>query len=141
MSKRKHNIKIRDNDDDNEKLNTSMFLLTINTNQAIEKNSKEYNKFKKTISNICNNITDYIMTVHGAHPDDEMNIDLQPSIEIGSKYHRLHSHIYISIEHNSKVQIDRSKLQELLPGYKIDARFIRAAGDITRIKNYIKKQQ
>ena len=133
MLKRQHKVKINTTE---EKMHTSMFLLTLNSNTE-----GENKKFKKDIENVLNNFTDYISTRVNNHADNEMDIDLSPIFEVGTKVHRLHAHIKVVIKHNSNILIDTRKLQSEYPNYYINSTYIKGSGDFNRVLKYIQKNQ
>jgi hypothetical protein len=135
----KINIK-SDDDIKNDKLHTSRWLLTINTNKAV-KSLKDpiVIQFKRHIRNILTHFDEYVKTNGNYRPDPTMITELQPIYEIGPKYHRYHTHIIVTIQHNSNISIDLDALREELPGYYINSTFIRASVDLDKLLNYIRQ--
>ena len=81
-----------DKKEKNEKPKRSNFLLTINTNQMIEKENidNDIQIFDECIQSILNNVQDYINIPQGDWNDDKIkDVDIDYTIEEGSKFHRL----------------------------------------------------
>lgn len=140
---RKHRIQVV-LDDTEEKIKTSLFLLTINSNQVItdkECNTvrRKMSEFKKEIRGILETIPEYIKVNGHAVPDDSMIINVKSFTEIGKKQNRLHCHAIVEIRHNSNIHIDVKKITEIT-GYYVNCTFMRSSGDINRMLAYIRKQ-
>ena len=99
----------------NEKPKRSSFLLTINTNQQIEKEhiDNDIEIFGKCIQEILNNIQDYI-NLHDPSDwnDDKIKeTDIDYTVEEGIKFHRLHIHILFKFTHFTKIQLNYDKIK------------------------------
>ena len=104
----------------NQKILSSNFLLTINTNQRYKEDDKDLDNdievFDNTIKEILNNIGSYI-TLPAEHKFDEpfiKNVDIDYVIERGTKKGQLHIHIMFKIKHISKIQLNYAKIKEKL---------------------------
>jgi hypothetical protein len=140
-----HRIKVNiDDDKEEDKLKTSLFLLTINSNQVINKTTHwkqdpQVKKFNKKIKILLDNIPEYIKVNANALPDNNMNINIKAFSEVGNKQHRLHIHVIIEVKHNSNIQIDTKKITAET-GYYTNVQYMRGSGDINRMLAYIRKQ-
>jgi hypothetical protein len=136
-----HNLSVYfDEDEPNEKLNHSIFLVSINSNKVMTKTSTEGKRFRTEVSQVLNNISDYIAQTQG-YNDPEMMIRVKAFTEQGTKQHRLHIHAIIDISHNSHIRIDTDKISRKLGGMYVNSRYIKGSGDIERVMKYIRKQQ
>ena len=99
----------------NEKPKRSNFLLTISTNQQIEKENidNDIEIFDKCIQDILNNVQDYINIPEGHWNDEKIkNVDVDYTIEEGSKFHRLHIHILFKFTHFTKILLNYDKIKK-----------------------------
>ena len=101
-----------------EKILNSNFLLTINTNQRYPENDKDLENdievFDATIQNILNNVGDYI-NLPSDHKFDEhfiKDVDIDYTIEKGTKNNQLHIHIMFKFKHKTKIQLNYEKIKE-----------------------------
>jgi uncharacterized alkaline shock family protein YloU len=101
-----------------EKILNSNFLLTINTNQRYPENDKDLENdievFDTTIQNILNNVDDYV-NLPNDHKFDEhfiKNVDIDYTIEKGTKNNQLHIHIMFKFKHKTKVQLNYEKIKD-----------------------------
>jgi hypothetical protein len=101
-----------------EKILNSNFLLTINTNQRYPENDKDLENdievFDSTIQNILNNVGDYI-NLPSDHKFDEhfiKDVDIDYTIEKGTKNNQLHIHIMFKFKHKTKIQLNYEKIKE-----------------------------
>ena len=101
-----------------EKILNSNFLLTINTNQRYPENDKDLENdievFDTTIQNILNNVGDYI-NLPSDHKFDEhfiKDVDIDYTIEKGTKNNQLHIHIMFKFKHKTKIQLNYEKIKE-----------------------------
>ena len=104
----------------NQKILSSNFLLTINTNQRYKETDKDLDNdievFDDTIKTILNNIGHYV-TLPADHKFDEpyiKNVDIDYTIERGTKNNQLHIHIMFKFKHISKIQLNYAKIKEKL---------------------------
>ena len=98
----------------NEKPKRSQFLLTINTNQMIEKENidNDIEIFDECIQSILNNVQDYINIPQGDWNDNKIkDVDIDYTIEEGSKFHRLHIHILFKFTHFTKFLLNYDKIK------------------------------
>ena len=110
----KGNIQNLEKKEKNEKPKRSNFLLTINTNQQIEKENidNDIEIFDKCIQEILNNVQDYINIPEGDWNDEKIvDTDIQYTIEEGSKFHRLHIHILFKFVHHTKILLNYDKIK------------------------------
>ena len=115
LIKVKGNIQNLEKIEKNEKPKRSQFLLTINTNQAIEKENidNDIEIFDTTIKDILNNVQDYINIPEGHWNDEKIkDVDIDYTIEEGSKFHRLHIHILFKFTHFTKIQLNYDKIKK-----------------------------
>ena len=101
-----------------EKILNSNFLLTINTNQRYPENDKDLENdiecFDATIQSILNNVGDYI-NLPSDHKFDEhfiKDVDIDYTIEKGTKNNQLHIHIMFKFKHKTKIQLNYEKIKE-----------------------------
>jgi len=101
-----------------EKILNSNFLLTINTNQRYPENDKDLENdievFDTTVQNILNNVGDYVK-LPSEHKFDEhfiKNVDIDYTIEKGTKNNQLHIHIMFKFKHKSKIQLNYEKIKD-----------------------------
>jgi len=101
-----------------EKILNSNFLLTINTNQRYPENDKDLENdievFDTTVQNILNNVGDYV-NLPSEHKFDEhfiKNVDIDYTIEKGTKNNQLHIHIMFKFKHKSKIQLNYEKIKD-----------------------------
>ena len=136
-----HNIKLNIDDND-DKLHNSTFLLSISSNQAVTSMKDPFVPiFKNQIANVLRNLPDYVKVVGNAIPDPEMEITIKSAFEIGEKYHRLHSHSIVSINHDSRIQLDREKFDAKFENlYHVDFHFVKSSNDMNRMLRYLRKQ-
>lgn len=124
METKKPEIKIKGKIQDlekkekNEKPKNSNFLLTINTNQQY-KDDDEHLKddieiFEKTVVSILENIQDYINLPEGTPWDDTTikDVDVDYTIERGTKKGQLHIHILFKFTHHTKIQLNYEKIKK-----------------------------
>jgi len=104
----------------NKPLMKTNFLLTINTNQQYKENDEHLNDdieiFEKTINDILNNVDQYI----NLPPDDKWDdatikdVDIDYTIERGTKKGQLHIHILFKFKHHTKIQLNYQKIKEAI---------------------------
>ena len=134
----KHVISL-DIDNNSDKVKTSLFLLTINSNKAVmDKKEPFIKEFKAKIKDILENIPNYIKTVNHAVPDPNMIINIKTFVEIGKKQHRLHCHCIVEVKHNSLIQLDSQKITKD-SGYYVNVQFMKSSNDLNKILSYIRK--
>ena len=96
----------------------SNFLLTINTNQQYKDEDKHLNDdieiFDHTINQLLNNVDAYIKLPENDKWDDETikNVDIDYTIERGTKKGQLHIHIMFKIKHHTKIQLNYDKIKK-----------------------------
>ena len=100
----------------NEKIKTSNFFLTINTNQSYQENDENLQNdiavFEECIKNILSNLNDYVKIDGGIWSDDFINdVDIDYVIELGPVKKHIHSHIMIKIKHKTKIMLDLQKIK------------------------------
>jgi hypothetical protein len=99
--------------------NFSGFFLTINTNVSVaERDDPLINTFRDVVVTLCENIWEYIKVLDGKEKDDERyfphSIEVKPTVEVGKKYHKLHAHIVITLEHRSKIHLNLARIRNYL---------------------------
>jgi hypothetical protein len=112
------NIQNLEKKEKNKKPMASNFLLTINTNQRYKEGDENLDNdievFDTTIQDILNNIGDYIKLP----PEDKFDenyikdVNIDYTIEKGSKAHQIHVHILFKFKHNTKIQLNYDKIKE-----------------------------
>ena len=102
----------------NIKPKSSAFLLTINTNQQYKDEDKHLNGdieiFDHTINELLNNVDQYIKLPENDKWDDNTikNVDIDYTIERGTKKGQLHIHIMFKIKHHTKIQLNYDKIKK-----------------------------
>ena len=117
------NIKVKGNiqnlkkKEKNEKILSSNFLLTINTNQRYGDDDEDLENdievFDETIQEILNSIGSYVNLPKGIPFDEEhiKNVDIDYTIEKGTKNNQLHIHIMLKFRHKTKIQLNYQKIK------------------------------
>ena len=101
----------------NEKLKSSNFYLTINTNQSYKINpdglENDTEVFEDVIKDVLANFNDYVTLPAGVMWDDDniRDVDIDYVIEKGLNKGFLHSHILIKIKHTTNVKLDFKKIK------------------------------
>ena len=101
----------------NEKILSSNFLLTINTNQRYGDDDEDLENdievFDETIKEILNNIPQYVNLPKNTPFDEEhiKNVDIDYTIEKGTKNNQLHIHIMLKFRHKTKIQLNYQKIK------------------------------
>jgi tRNA/tmRNA/rRNA uracil-C5-methylase (TrmA/RlmC/RlmD family) len=104
----------------NKPLMKTIFLLTINTNQQYKDNDKHLDDdikiFENTIQDILNNIDEFINLPQGDIWNDETikDVDIDYTIERGTKKGQLHIHILFKFKHHTKIQLNYQKIKEAI---------------------------
>ena len=104
----------------NKPLMKTNFLLTINTNQQYKDNDKHLDDdikiFENTIQDILNKIDEFINLPQGDKWDDETikDVDIDYTIERGTKKGQLHIHILFKFKHHTKIQLNYQKIKEAI---------------------------
>ena len=97
---------------------SSNFLLTINTNQQYKDTDEhldnDIQKFEAAVTNILNNVDQYINIPAEDKWDDHFikDIEIDYTIERGTKKHQLHIHILFKIKHFTKIQLNYQKIKD-----------------------------
>ena len=97
---------------------SSNFLLTINTNQQYKDTDEHLDNdikiFEETITNILNNVDQYINIPAEDKWDDATikDVDIDWTIERGTKKHQLHIHILFKFKHFTKIQLNYQKIKD-----------------------------
>jgi len=152
------NIKVRGGIQDlkkkqkNEKILSSNFLLTINTNQRYGDDDEDLENdieiFDETMKEILNNIPSYVNLPKGIKFDEEhiKNVDIDYVIEKGTKHNQLHIHAMIKFRHNTRIQLNYQKIKTKittdlgLNNIYLNNRLIRNSGS-ENILDYLNKYQ
>ena len=152
------NIKVRGGIQDlkkkqkNEKILSSNFLLTINTNQRYGDDDEDLENdieiFDETMKEILNNIASYVNLPKGIKFDEEhiKNVDIDYVIEKGTKHNQLHIHAMIKFRHNTRIQLNYQKIKTKiitdlgLNNIYLNNRLIRNSGS-ENILDYLNKYQ
>ena len=101
----------------NEKIISSNFLLTINTNMRYQDDDEDLENdievFDTTIKEVLNNISDYVNLPQGIPFDEEhiKNVDIDYTIEKGTKHNQLHIHIMLKFRHKTNIQLNYQKIK------------------------------
>ena len=104
----------------NKALMKTNFLLTINTNQQYKDNDKHLDDdikiFENTIQDILNKIDEFINLPQGDIWNDETikDVDIDYTIERGTKKGQLHIHILFKFKHHTKIQLNYQKIKEAI---------------------------
>ena len=99
------------------KLKTSNFFTTINTNQVYKDGDPnlagDTEVFNKLISNICNNIDEYLTFPKGDSFDKNVDdVDVDYAIELGTKMKSLHCHIFFKFKHTTNLKLNYKKMKD-----------------------------
>ena len=134
----------------NEKILSSNFLLTINTNQRYKDDDEDLDNdievFDETIKEILNDIPQYVNLPKNTPFDEEhiKNVDIDYTIEKGTKNNQLHIHIMLKFRHKTKIQLNYQKIKTKITkdlGLKniyLNNRLIRNSGS-ENILDYLNK--
>ena len=137
----RHRVEVRQEDADDEKLKSSRWLMTINSNVVTPSMKDPYvRKFKRQINRILEDIPQYIVPNKGFPPDPAMIVTCKPYLEIGPAQKRLHAHISVHVQHDSNVRIDCRAISEALGGMYVNVHHVKAENELRRILDYIRKQ-
>jgi uncharacterized membrane protein YfhO len=94
------------------KWNQSNFFVTVNPN--VTKKELSPKKLDGIIHEMFSNVVDYVKIL-SANKDVKYNaVDAEYGIEVGKDKHRVHAHILVRIQHNSKIQLDLTKIRKQL---------------------------
>jgi len=124
----------------------SNFYITLNTQQTPTRDLKKL--FKFVTETFFENIDKFIITNKGYPTDDERTISILPRIEVGGKYHRLHFHATVEVEHYSSIKLDLTKIRQFFRNSLdfdgeihlfVDTYYKSRMTDEDRIKSYILK--
>ena len=96
----------------------SNFLLTLNTNMQYKEDDKHLKDdieiFDGCINELLNNVDQYIKLPETDKWDDNTikNVDIDYTIERGTKKGQLHIHIMFKIKHFTKIQLNYEKIKK-----------------------------
>ena len=96
----------------------SNFLLTLNTNMQYEKDDKHLNAdieiFDGCINELLNNVDQYIKLPETDewNEDTIKDVNIDYTIERGTKKGQLHIHIMFKIKHFTKIQLNYDKIKK-----------------------------
>ena len=102
----------------NVKPKQSNFLLTLNTNQQFKDDDPHLKEdieiFDGCISELLNNVDQYIKLPETDKWDDDTikNVDIDYTIERGTKKGQLHIHIMFKIKHFTRIQLNYDKIKK-----------------------------
>ena len=140
------------------------FLLTINSNKSWFKEEVEEakNNLINDLTNMFGSFSEFIdiflsVKYGGSRYNKQRldvdfetiatNVNVTPRIELGPRLHRLHAHSIISWAAPDKYffQINSKRLRdyidENMPGYHVDIKWIKGSSDINHVLTYINKNQ
>ena len=134
-----------------DRVRTSAFFLSINTNQPYKPNVNDEHLqndsqiFEEVMVDILNHIDNYIIIPDGDWSDDKIvSTDVEYVIEVGSKKNMLHFHGLIKFKHKTSVKLDYKKLKQKicgelgLPNIHLDNKIVKANNE-DNIISYIDK--
>ena len=132
-----------------DKIRTSAFYLTLNSNQSYKEDDKMIEQdtefFDGVMSHVLNNIGDFVTIPEGHWTDDFIkDTQVQYVIERGNRRGFLHFHSLIKIKHKTQVKLDLKKIREYvskelgLTGIHIHVRIVKANSE-EGILEYIDK--
>jgi hypothetical protein len=128
-------------DVDDEKLRTSIWFLTLNSNRELDDEDKA--EFRRRALEMFQIFDQYVVPNEHATPDPEMKIKIKPHFETGEKRHRYHCHASIICDHNSNVRIAveaiRSDYKE--DGWYLHVNSMRSVNELNRMAAYARKNQ
>ena len=101
-----------------DKVKSSVYLLTINTNKALENlddlYKTQFKTFVEFLLNKDNLIDNYIIENHGEDPRSIIeSVQIEHHYEISPKTNRLHAHGYINIQHNGHIKLNLEDMRAL----------------------------
>jgi len=102
----------------NIKPKSSSFLLTLNTNQQFKEDDKHLKDdieiFDGCINELLNNVDQYLKLPETDQWNEETikNVDIDYTIERGTKKGQLHVHIMFKIKHFTKIQLNYDKIKK-----------------------------
>jgi len=134
------------------KLRSSIWLFTLNTNKDFRKLDLT---FKKKFEKLCkflfegNHICDFVVDSRnpGVKIEDNENIktcDTQFQLEIGSKFHKFHSHAILKIEHTGNLTFEANKLRKFmykLFGYNLHLDSTVSSDHALMMRRYVEKSE
>lgn len=143
MSNKKNKISggICNSDTKKTKYNQSNFFVTVNPN--VTKKELSLRKLDSVISNIFGNVEDYVKVLLADKNVKYNKIDAEYSVEVGKDKHRVHSHILVRIQHNSKIQLDLTKIRKQLKlelgfdGTRVDVKVFK--DNLSSLQEYLYK--
>lgn len=96
-----------------EKVNTSIFYITINTQKMMDK--KKLDIFDKTLDYIFSkdNLGTYLKNKDGVFdPSKIIEYKYKKNVEVGKKYHKAHAHAILKISHKMKLQVNKKAIEK-----------------------------
>ena len=138
------------------RLKFSSFLLTVNQNKSFDKGDvknlkREAKKLRNSIDNVLNegNLKNIIKVNKKEDKEKNLNqiiraVNIYKALEYGEEKGKLHSHIYIIINHYSNIRLDNERIRKELKS-EMDSNIyynntlIRSKEDGEQILNYITK--
>ena len=134
-----------------DRIRTSSFLVSLNTNQSYkagvsdEHIENDTQIFEGVMSDILNHIDQYLIIPEN-HWDDKyiVSTDVQYVIELGNQKHNLHFHGLVTFKHKTNIKLDFKKIkskvsQELgLPNLHLDVKIVKA-NNTDNVLQYIDK--
>lgn len=141
-SKGKHRLRI---DEDDDKMNITMYQLTLNTN-IMDHELKTHN-FLYYVEQFLLGFQDglnYFIINRGAKPDNNMIIRFGKIVpEIGKRDGKIHAHVTMTIRHNSNISLNYRRLNkdwdELVDGGYFHAEYMTVSAELTKVNKYEKK--
>lgn len=128
---------------------SSVYLVTVNLNQALDKISgEEKQKFKDFIEYIFDKDTlfsDYLLDSNGHSPQEVVeSIDIEYHFEVGGSLGRIHAHAYINLQHRGHFTMNIADIRAL--GRKVFGGNIHVNVQVTSdptlgLKNYTRKKE
>lgn len=127
-----------------EKVNSSRFFVTINSNQT---SSKYKGLLHDAYNDFVENIEHFIKYKEDSHDkgwDKIKSIDFDQVLEVGDEQHRQHLHSFVDFKHNTKLQLDLNMMRYYfskyldLPSIHLDVKYV--SDDKTSIDNYLRKE-
>ena len=135
-----------------DKVRTSAFFLTLNTNKSYKEGNDEHfyddtEIFDGVMTHILNNIDDFVLIPEGHWTDDYIkNTNVQYVIERGTTKGFLHMHSLIKVLHKTQVKLDLKKMREYvskelgITGIHIHVRIVKSNNE-DNIIQYLEKYQ
>jgi hypothetical protein len=133
------------------KVNKTCILITINTNQRYGEGDRSRENDEKALEQVTTrflrNLKSYVKVLEPNAAWDTnhvFKVNCQYAVEVGQKKGRLHTHVLVQIDHNTRIHLDYRKVKEHyqnqlgLPTVYFNAKLVRPRGE-SWLENYVQK--